>query len=302
LRHLNYGHLLYFWTVAREGSIARAAEVLHLTPQTISGQIRTLEGSIGDELFRRSGRRLVLSEMGKLVFEYAEDIFTTGAELADVVRSKVPRGPLVFTVGVTDVVPKLVAARVLEPALALEESVRVVCLEGKLEALLAELAVHRLDMVLSDRPAPDGLNIRAYSHPLGASAISFFRAGADVARRLRRRFPASLHEAPMLLPTGNTALRRSLDHWFDDHKRVPHVVGEFEDSALLKAFGRSGRGIFPGPTAIEGAIKTQYRVSVVGRTEEVKESFYAISPERRLENPAAAAISEAARTALFVAG
>ena len=275
MRHLNYGHLLYFWTVAREGSIARAAEVLHLTPQTISGQIRTLEESIGEELFRRSGRRLVLSEMGKLVFEYAEDIFTTGAELADVVRSKVPRGPLVFTVGVTDVVPKLVASRVLEPALALEEPVRVVCLEGKLEALLAELAVHRLDMVLSDRPAPDGLNIRAYSHSLGVSAISFFCAGADLARRLRRRFPTSLHEAPMLLPTGNTALRRSLDHWFDDHKLVPHVVGEFEDSALLKAFGRSGRGIFPGPTAIEAAIKTPYR--------------------------AAAAISEAARTALFVA-
>ncbi len=298
MRHLNYGHLLYFWTVAREGSVARASEILHITPQTISGQIKTLEDSIGEALFRRVGRRLVLSEMGKLVFEYAEEIFSVGAELAEVVKSRAPRGPVVFTVGITDVMPKLIAARVLEPALALDEPVRIVCLEGKLEALLADLAIHRVDMVLSDRPAPDGLNIRAYTHRLGECGLSFF-ADQDTARRLRRRFPRSLGNAFLLLPTSNTVLRRSLDEWLEQQELVPNVAGEFEDSALLKAFGQAGNRVFPGPTAIEAEIKHQYRVSVVGRTDEVKEAFYAISPERRLKHPAAAAISEAARTDLF---
>jgi len=300
MRHLNYGHLLYFWTVARVGSVARASEVLHLTPQTISGQIRTLEESIGDELFRRVGRRLVLSEVGKLVFEYAEEIFSVGAELAEVVKTRTRRGPVVFTVGVTDVVPKLIAARVLEPVLALDDPVRVVCLEGKLEGLLGELAIQRLDMVLSDRPAPDGLNIRAYSHRLGESGVSFF-ADADTTKRLRRRFPRSLADAPLLLPTSNTALRRSLDAWLEGLELAASVAAEFEDSALLKAFGLAGGRVFPGPTVIEREIKHQYRVSVVGRTDQVKEAFYAISPERRLKHPAAAAISEAARTDLFAA-
>ncbi len=299
MRHLNYSHLLYFWTVAREGGVARAAEVLHLTPQTISGQIRTLEDSIGDKLFRRVGRRLELTEMGKLVFKYAEEIFSLGAELADVVRNRWPRGPVVFTVGVTDVVPKLVAARILEPALSLENPIRIVCLEGKLEALLGDLAIHRLDMVLSDRPAPDGLNIRAYSHRLGESGVSFFADTAS-ARRMRRRFPQSLNEAPLLLPTSNTVLRRSLNAWLEQEELRPDVAGEFEDSALLKAVGQASKSVFAGPTAIEAEIRRQYRVSVVGRTRAIKEAFYAISPERRLKHPAATAISEAARTDLFI--
>ncbi len=298
MRHLNYGHLLYFWTVAREGSVASASASLHLTPQTISGQIRRLEESIGEDLFRRVGRRLVLTEMGELVFRYAQEIFSTGAELAEVVRGQGLRGPVVFTVGVVDVVPKLVAARMLQPALALPESLRVVCKEGKLEPLLADLAVHRLDLVLSDRPAPPGLNLRAYSHALGESGTSFF-ALPEVAKRLRRRFPKALNEAPMLLPTSDTALRRALDLWLDDLGLTPQVVAEFEDSALLKAFGRGGHGIFPAPTAIESAIKTQYGVAVVGRAEEVKEAFYAISPERKLKHPAATAVREAAREDLF---
>ena len=298
MRHLNYGHLLYFWTVAREGGVARASEILHLTPQTISGQIRVLEESIGEKLFRRVGRRLVLSEMGKLVFEYADEIFSVGAELAEVVRTRTPRGPVTFTVGITDVVPKLVAARVLEPVLALDDPVRIVSLEGKLESLLADIAVHRLDLVLSDRPAPDGLNIRVYTHPLGESGVSFF-ADAATARRLRRRFPHSLGNAPLLLPTANTALRRSIDDWIERHDLVVNVAGEFEDSALLKAVGQVGGRVFPGPSAIESEIRRQYRMSVVGRTDEIVESFYAISPERRLKHPATAAISEAARTELF---
>jgi LysR family transcriptional activator of nhaA len=298
MRHLNYGHLLYFWTVARKGSVVRASEILHLTPQTISGQIRVLEESIGERLFRKAGRRLVLSEMGKLVFEYAEEIFSVGAELAEVVRTRTPRGPVTFTIGITDVVPKLVAARVLEPVLALDDPVRIVCLEGKLETLLADLAVHRLDMVLSDRPAPDGLNIRVYTHPLGESGVSFF-AGGDTARRLRRRFPHSLANVPVLLPTANTVLRRSIDTWIEQLDLVVNVAGEFEDSALLKAVGQAGGYVFPGPTAIESEIKSQYRVAVVGRTTEVREAFYAISPERRLKHPAATAISDVARTDLF---
>jgi LysR family transcriptional activator of nhaA len=298
MRHLNYGHLLYFWTVAREGGVARASELLHLTPQTISGQIRVLEESIGEKLFRRVGRRLVLSEMGKLVYEYAEEIFSVGAELAEVVRSRTPRGPVTFTVGITDVVPKLVAARVLEPVFALDNPVRIVCLEGKLESLLADLAVHRLDMVLTDRPAPHGLNIRAYTHRLGESGVTFF-ADAVTAKRLRRRFPLSLDKAPLLLPTANTVLRRSIDRWLEDQDLVLNVVGEFEDSALLKAFGQTGGRVFPGPTAIESQIKAQYRVSVVGRTDEITEAFYAVSPERRLKHPAATAISDAARSDLF---
>ena len=298
MRHLNYGHLLYFWTVAREGGVARASEVLHVTPQTISGQLRILEESVGEKLFTRVGRRLVLSEMGKLVFEYAEEIFTVGAELAEVVRTRSPRGPVVFRVGITDVLPKLVASRVLEPALALEDPVRIVCLEGKLEALLADLAVHRLDMVLSDRPAPDGLNIRAYTHPLGDSGVTFF-SDAATARRLRRRFPRSLGDTKLLLPTSNTVLRRSIDAWLEQHDLVADVAAEFEDSALLKAFGRLGKSVFPGPTAIESDITEQYHVSVVGRTDEIREAFYAISPERRLKNPAAAAITETARSVLF---
>jgi LysR family transcriptional activator of nhaA len=299
MRHLNYGHLLYFWTVAREGSVARASQVLHVTPQTISGQISTLEESIGDKLFRRVGRRLVLSEMGKVVLEYANEIFETGAELAEVVRNGTPRGPTIFNVGITDVVPKLIAARVLKPALALEAPVRIVCMEGKLEALLADLAVHRLDMVLSDRPAPEGLNIRAFSHRLGESGVSFF-AESSTARRLRKGFPGSLENAGLLLPTSNTALRRSIDSWMERHSLTPHVSAEFEDSALLKAFGQAGKHVFPGPSVLETQIKLQYRVSVVGRTEEIREVFYAISPERRLKHPAATAISESARTELFV--
>lgn len=300
MRHLNYGHLLYFWTVAKEGGVARASEALHLTPQTISGQIKTLEESIGDELFRRVGRRLVLTEMGKLVFDYAEEIFSVGAELADVVRSRSPRGPVVFHVGITDVVPKLVAARVLEPALTLEEPVRIVCMEGKLETLLADLAIHKLDMVLADRPAPDGLNIRVYSHRLGESGVSFF-ADSATANRLASSFPDSLSGAPMLLPTSNTVLRRTIDSWMEGLNLHPSVVGEFEDSALLKAFGQVGGRVFPGPTAIEPEISRQYGVAVVGRTNALKEAFYAISPERRLKHPAAAAISAAARNQLFAA-
>lgn len=298
MRHLNYGHLMYFWRTAREGGVARAAEVLHVTPQTISGQLRTLEESIGEPLFRRSGRRLALTDTGKLVFEYAEEIFGLGAELAQVLRDKGPTTSQTVMIGIADVVPKLVAAKVLEPVLGSDSGSRVVCLEGKLEDLLASMAVQRLDMVLSDRPAPDGLSLRAYSHRLGQCGVSFF-ADADTAAALEDGFPHSLDGALACLPTSNTALRRSLDAWFEQYEISPNILAECEDSALLKALGQIGGRIFPGPTALEDEIRRQYNVAVIGRTEEIAEVFYAISPERRLKHPAVSAITLSARNDLL---
>ena len=300
MRHLNYSHLQYFWAVAREGSVAKAADSLHLTPQTISGQLKLLDESVGQPLFNRVGRRLVLSETGQLVFEYAEEIFTVGAELASVVRGQQRSGYTSLAVGIVSSMPKLIAERIIAPVLAGEDSVRVRCHESSLEQLLSELAVHRLDIVLSDQPVPDGLNIKAYNHRLGESSMSFF-AQRSKARHYRAKFPASLMDAPMLLPSPHSALRRRMDDWFEAHSIFPRIVGEFDDSALLKAFGEAGFGVFAGPTAIAEEICRMYRMSVIGETDEVKERFYAISPERRLTHAAVVAITDKARANLFVA-
>lgn len=297
MRHLNYNHLLYFWTVTKEGSIARASEVLHLTPQTISGQLKLLDEAVGEPLFQRVGRRLVPTDMGQTVFQYADEIFSLGTELAHVVRGRLPGGPLTLQVGVVNSMPKLVAYRIMAPALSLEEPLRIICREASLEQLLADLAVHRLDLVLADSPLPSGLHVKAYNHALGACGVSFFARPRD-ARGYRRGFPASLREAPILLPSTGTALRRGLDQWLDENELAPRVVGEFDDSALLKAFGQAGAGVFPGPTAIEAEICKMYHAAVVGRIDDVKERFYAISPERRLKHPAVIAIREQARTTL----
>ncbi|MDJ0813767.1 MAG: transcriptional activator NhaR [Woeseiaceae bacterium] len=300
MRHLNYSHLQYFWTVAREGSVAKAAEVLNLTPQTISGQLKLLDEAVGQPLFNRVGRRLVLSEMGRVVNEYAEEIFTVGAELANVVRGHQMGGPTSLAVGIVSSLPKLIAERIVAPAIMAEQSVRVRCHEASLEQLLSELAVHRLDIVLSDQPVPDGLNIKAYNHRLGESSMSFFALRSQ-ARRYRGRFPASLTDAPMLLPSPNSALRRRLDDWFEAHSVFPRIVGEFDDSALLKAFGEAGAGIFAGPTVIAEEICRMYRMSVIGETDEIKERFYAISPERRLKHSSVVMITDTARADLFTA-
>jgi LysR family transcriptional activator of nhaA len=300
MRHLNYSHLQYFWTVAREGSVARAAEVLSLTPQTISGQLKLLDEAVGQPLFNRVGRRLVLSEMGRVVFEYAEEIFTTGAELANVVRGRQMGGPTSLAVGIVSSLPKLIAERIVAPAMMAEDAVRVRCQEASLEQLLSELAVHRLDIVLSDQPVPDGLNIKAYNHRLGESNMSFFAQRSE-ARRYRGRFPESLADAPMLLPSPNSALRRRLDDWFEAHEVFPRIVGEFDDSALLKAFGEAGAGIFAGPTVIADEICRMYRMAVIGETDEIKERFYAISPERRLKHASVVMITDTARADLFTA-
>jgi LysR family transcriptional activator of nhaA len=300
MRHLNYSHLHYFWTVAREGSIVRASQSLHLTPQTISGQLKLLDEAVGQSLFNRVGRRLVLSDMGKLVFEYADEIFAVGAELASVVRGNHATGPNSLVVGIVSSMPKLIAERIIAPALTAEVPVRVRCHEASLEQLLSELAVHKLDLVLSDQPVPDGLNLKAYNHRLGESGLSFFVKRSQ-ARRYRRRFPQSLSEAPMLLPSPNSALRRRLDDWFENRELSPRIVGEFDDSALLKAFGEAGTGVFAGPSVIEEEICRMYRTSVIGQTNEIRERFYAISPERRLKHTSVVLVTDTARSDLFTA-
>jgi LysR family transcriptional activator of nhaA len=298
MRHLNYSHLHYFWAVAREGSIVRASKSLHLTPQTISGQLKLLDEAVGQPLFNRVGRRLVLSEMGHLVFEYADEIFSVGAELANVVRGNQFDGPTTLAVGMVSSMPKLIAERIIAPALMGDDPVRVRCHEASLEQLLSEMAIHKLDIVLSDRQVPDGLNIKAFNHRLGESGMSFF-AQRKVARRYRATFPESLTDAPMLLPTQHSALRRRLDDWFEDHEVTPRIAGEFDDSALLKAFGEAGAGIFAAPSVIEDEICRMYRTAVIGRTSEIEERFYAISPERRLRHPSVVLITDTARSDLF---
>ena len=295
---LNYHHLLYFWVVAREGSITLACKQLHLAQPTISSQLRKLETSIGEKLFKRVGRNLVLTETGQLVFRYADDIFALGRELTDVLRGRPTGSPLRFYVGVADVVPKLIAFRLLEAALHLPEPVQLTCEEGKLDYLLMELAGHRLDVVLSDQPLGAMVNVRAYSHLLGQCGVTVFGTAA-LARKYRSRFPKSLDGAPMLLPMRNTSLRRALDQWFDSEDIHPKVVGEFEDSALLKVFGTASVGLFAAPSAIEEEVCRQYRVRSLGELPKVRERYYAISPERKLKHPAVAAISEAARQEIF---
>ncbi len=295
---LNYHHLLYFWTVVREGSIVRAGERLRLAQPTISGQLRTFENAIGEKLFSRSGRHLVLTDVGHMVFSYAEEIFTTGRELTDALKGRPTGRPTRLAVGIADVVPKLIAYQLLEPALTLAQPVRLVCREDRPEKLFAELAIHALDLVLTDAPPAPTIKVRAFSHLLGECGTSFF-ATPSLAARYRKRFPKSLTGAPMLLPTENTATRRSLEEWFQAQGIRPDVKGEFEDSALLKVFGQTGWGLFPAPAAMERAVRRHYNVALVGRIKAVRARFYAVTVERRLKNPAVVAISDGARQKLF---
>lgn len=295
---LNYHHLLYFWAVAREGSVTRASEQLHLAQPTVSGQLKALEEALGEKLFERSGRRLVLTDVGRVVFRYADEIFSLGRELQDTLKGRPTGRPIRFTVGVADAVPKLVAYRLLLPALSLPEPVHVVCRDGKPERLLAELSVHALDLVLSDAPVGAEVKVKAYSHLLGETPVAFFGTEALAAAH-HRGFPRSLDGAPVLLPTEGSSLRRSLDQWFDTEGLRPRVAGEIEDRALLKVFGQAGVGLFPAPVAIEAEVRAQFGVKLVGRVDAVKERFYALSAERKLKHPAVVAISRAARRKLF---
>ncbi len=295
---LNLKHLRYFWAVASQGSIVSAAEALFLTPQTISGQLNELEKQVGAKLFQREGRQLALTETGQLVFSYADEMFRIGLELQDVLAGRTPGAAITLKVGVAQVVPKLLAHRVLEPVLTMAESVSLVCLEAPTVDLLADLSVHKLDVVLADVPLSPSLNIRAFNHSLGESGISFFAVPRE-AKRLRAGFPGSLNGSPMLMPSGDSSLRRSLERWFDQNEVEPNVVAEFADRALMKAFGERGAGVFTSPTAVESDVTSKYGVTVIGRTDEITEHYYLISPERRIKNPAVTAITEAARTQLF---
>jgi len=295
---LNYHHLLYFWTVAREGSIVRACTQLHLTQPTISGQLRTLEKTLGTKLFDRVGRNLALTESGRLIFRYADEIFSLGRELQDTLHGRPPGRPLRLVVGVANTLPQLIAYRLIEPALHLPEPVQVICEQGQPEDLLAQLALHTLDVVLADAPVAPGAKIRAFSHLLGECGVSFF-ARPKLVAAYRRGFPRSLDGAPFLLPAENTALRRSLDQWFDAQGIRPLIRGEFADPALIKVFGQYGAGILAVRMAVERETREHYKVQLLGRVEAIRERFYAISLERKLKHPAVVAITAAAREKLF---
>lgn len=297
---LNYHHLLYFYTVAKEGGVVRAAEVLHLTQPTVSAQLRQLERSLGERLFERRGRRLVLTEVGRVAYRYAEEIFSLGREFQDVLGGRPTGRPLRLSVGIVESVPKLIAYRLLDVVRGVPDPPQLLCREGSPERMLADLAAHEVELVIADTPPGPGTAVRAYGHLLGETGTSIFGA-AELARRHRRRFPASLDGAPFLLPVEGLPLRRALDQWFAAHGVRPHIEAQFSDSALLKTFGQAGAGLFAGPTAIEREIRRQYGVQVLGRLPEVREAFYAISAERRLRHPALLSLAEAARRKLFTA-
>ncbi|TWC68132.1 transcriptional activator NhaR [Herbaspirillum sp. SJZ099] len=296
---LNYKHLHYFWTVAKTGSVARAGERLHLTAQTISGQLTLFEENIGYKLFNRVGRRLELNDEGRMVFDYAERIFTVGEELEEALRFRPGGRALQLRVGVADAVPKAIAYLLLETALSMEEPIRIVCREGKLDALLAELAIHRLDIIIADSPMPANVDVRGYHHLLGECDTSFF-ATPELARRYKKGFPHSLDGAPFLMPGEDAAVRPRLLRWFEKEKIRPRIAGEFDDGALLLAFGDAGTGIFAAPTAIAAQVRKQYGLVQIGKTDAVREQFYAISVERKLTHPAVLAIQSAARDNLIV--
>ena len=296
---LNYHHLLYFWTVAREGGVSKAAARLRLSQPTISAQIRLLEDALGSRLFERHGRTLVMTDLGRTVYRYADEIFGIGRELMETLRGQAPGRPLQLMVGVANAVPKLIAYRLLRPAVEGAAPLRIVCREDNAERLITEVATHALDVVIADSPAPPHVRVKVFNHLLGESDITFF-APARLATRLRRNFPVALSGARMLLPTQNAALRRALDGWFEHENLHPAVEGEFEDSALMKVFGQSTGAVFPAPSVITDDVCRLYGVKVVGTTSAVRERYYAISAERRLKHPGVLAITTAARDGLFV--
>jgi LysR family transcriptional activator of nhaA len=295
---LNYHHLYYFWTIAREGGISRAAKQLRLAQPTLSGQLRMLEEAIGQRLFDRVGTRLVLTDVGRTAYRYADELFTIGRELQDALKGRLLGRALRFAVGVADVVPKQVAFRLLEPALHIPQSIRLVCTEDRSDRLVERLATHELDLVLSDGPAVGSGSARLFSHPLGQSGFSFF-AAARQATVLRRRFPRSLDQCPFLMPPVGTNARRVLEQWFVARQLRPRVVGEFDDSALVSVFGAAGLGAFAAPSVIEPQLLRQGAMKVIGRVPELRESFFAITAERRLQHPGVTAVTESGARDLF---
>ena len=298
---MNFKHLHYFWVTAKAGGIMRAGEQLHTTPQTLSGQIKLLEDWLGRKLFRKSGRQLELTEEGRLALGYADQIFALGSELEAAVRqARAGQRVLDFRVGVADSVAKSVAYRLLEPALNLAEPVRLICSEGKFPDLLAQLALQRLDLVLADEPMSKRINVKAFNHPLGSTAMSFFAAPALKAQ-LKGPFPQCLNDMPMLIQGAAASVRQQLEGWLTRHDVHPRILGEFDDGALMTAFGREGRGVFMAPSVLEAETVAQFGVELIGRSDELVEEFYAVSVERRITHPCVVAITDAARGQLFSA-
>ena len=295
---LNYHHLLYFWTVAKEQGVSKAAKVLHVAQPTVTAQVRALERALGQRLFERQGRHLRLTAEGEKVFRYADEIFSLGRELLQTVKGEPQQAPRRFRVGISDALPKLTTYRLLEPALAIQPTFRLHVRIDKTERLLGELAVHAVDLVIADTPMMPSLRVRAFSHLLGETSMSIYGA-ASLARAARREFPRSLHGAPLLLQTTNTAVRQSLDQWFDVHQIVPTVVGEVEDMAMLQTLGEHGLGLFAAPTVMRKEICHRYHVAWVGELDKVREKFYAISIERRISHPAVKLIADQAKRRLF---
>lgn len=299
---MNYKHLLYFWTVARLGGVAQAGEHLHVTPQTVSGQIQLLEDSLGQPLFRKKGRKLALTEAGELAFSYAQDIFSLGAQLEQALSQ--PGGtarPVELRVGIADAVPKLVAARLLEPAFQGPQRFKVVCREWKLDSLLAELAVHRLDLVLSDTPLPPSLSVSAYNHRLGGAHVGFYAAGPLAKRLTGRPFPQCLDGVPLLAPGTESAMGVRLGQWLGRHRLKPVLAGEFDDSAMVMTLGQQGHGVFTAPMVLDEQVRGQFGATLLGEATDLVEAFYVITVDRRLTHPGVLAITEAARQGLFAA-
>ncbi|WP_138513279.1 transcriptional activator NhaR [Rhodoferax bucti] len=296
---MNFKHLHYFWVTAKAGGIMRAGEQLHTTPQTLSGQIKLLEDWLGRKLFQKSGRKLELTEDGRLALGYADQIFTLGAELENAVR--LPRGSnrvLDFKVGVADSVTKSLAYRLLEPALTLDDPVRMICSEGKFPDLLAKLALNQLDLVIADEPMSKRMSVKAFNHALGSTPMSFFCA-PTLRKTLQGDFPECLNDAPVLIQGAQASVRQQWEGWLSRHQLHPRTIGEFDDGALMTAFGRKGRGVFMAPSVMEADIVEQFGVEVIGRSDELVEEFFAVSVERRITHPCVVAITKTARGQLF---
>ncbi len=296
---LNYHHLLYFWTVVHEGSVTEASKKLRLSVSTVSTQVKRLEETFGGKLFRRVGRNLEPTDLGRLIFRYADDIFSLGREMMETARGRAKMGPITLKAGIVNVLPKLIVRKLLEPALNLPQKVHLICHEDKERRLLAGLAMHELDLVLSDSPLRKGLNIKVYNHLLGECGVTFF-SSKTLSRKFQPLFPQSLDGAPMLLPLNMTTLREGLERWFESLHLKPMIAAEFEDSALMKEFGQNGYGVFAVPAVMEDEVQRQYDIGIVGRTNAVRERFYAISYERVIKHPAVTAITESARRDLFI--
>lgn len=291
MKQLNYNHLYYFYLIAKEGSIAKACKILHLTPQTISGQLATLEDYLGLKLFERSGKKLVLNEHGKKVFSYAEDIFNLGHELLQSLGPNQLNQKMTFTVGITDVIPKVFCYDFLKPVFDSDLPIKLVCREGELDHLLAELALNKLDVILSDCPIPPGRKVKAYSHKAIDSGLTFYIAN-NQSHLISGDFPQNLNQQKLLIPGEQSSLRLSLLSWLKDNDLHPEIVAEFDDSALTKLFGQAGYGIFCTPSMVENHVLKTYQVQVIGRTEEIKEQLYLITADRKFKHPALVAIKE----------